>query len=130
MVSGAAIELLRFLGIPECVLDEGGGNLQPIKEQAHLFKANKVDEIRGPSEMKRKEAQDTPKGEWENSRPNTGDMQNKKCNKKKQGQPRKKKSIKPSLLAVRRKRKKETEEAKANTLSRDKTTAEESSEDI
>ncbi|GAB4861512.1 hypothetical protein Ancab_036707, partial [Ancistrocladus abbreviatus] len=97
-------------------------------EQAHLYIADKVDEIRGPSKMKRKKAQEKTKGEWENSRPITGEIQNKKCNKKKQGQPSKKKSLKPSLIAVRRKRKKETEEDKANTSLRDKTTVEESSE--
>ncbi|GAB4841394.1 hypothetical protein Ancab_022123 [Ancistrocladus abbreviatus] len=68
-----------------------GCSLQPIMEQAHLYKADKVDEIKGPSEMKRKKAQEKPEGEWENSRPNIGEIQKKKCNKKKKASPARKK---------------------------------------
>ncbi|GAB4830534.1 hypothetical protein Ancab_020298, partial [Ancistrocladus abbreviatus] len=95
---------------------------------AHTHKGDQVDENKGPLELMREKAQETHEGEWVKMRPRIGDIQNKKPNKKKQGQTSKNKTLTTKLIAAIRKRKKDAEEDKANTPPWDKTTAEENSE--
>ncbi|GAB4859637.1 hypothetical protein Ancab_011118 [Ancistrocladus abbreviatus] len=98
--------------------------LQPIMEPAHLSKIEKITVNKGPLAMKRKPAQAEQEKEWEDPRPNAGELPNKKSSKKKQGQLTKKKlktkgqpsSLKSKLFAVRRKRKTEAETDKAHSL--------------
>ncbi|GAB4839358.1 hypothetical protein Ancab_028884 [Ancistrocladus abbreviatus] len=65
---------------------EEGDSSQPTMGQAQPSKADQVAKSRGPSEMQREKAQDTPKGQRQHLRPNTDNKQYKESLKKKAGQ--------------------------------------------
>ncbi|GAB4825526.1 hypothetical protein Ancab_008400 [Ancistrocladus abbreviatus] len=98
-------------------------------QNAYSSKADEVEESRGPSDIQRKKAQDTPKGMRQNSRPSIDDMQNKEYPKKKQGQPKKKKEYKAQFTCSEKKRKERDRRRQGNSLLCDNTMAEEGSKD-
>ncbi|GAB4846411.1 hypothetical protein Ancab_025416, partial [Ancistrocladus abbreviatus] len=118
-----------FCGSPVCGPREGGGRQQPIMKQAQTPKADQVDASNGPLSPHRKTTQDISKGESGSSRSSPVVSQSKKCPNKTQTQPRKIKSLKPCLMAVRRKRKKEIGEGKSNNQGKDNTMVEEGPKD-
>ncbi|GAB4831469.1 hypothetical protein Ancab_005486 [Ancistrocladus abbreviatus] len=111
--------------VPNVGRETEGACHQPIMKQAHMSKVVQKEACNGPSSLHRKTSQDISTGGFGSSKSSPEAPQNKSCPKKPQRQLKKIKSLKPCIMTMQRKRRKELGKGKSNNRGKDNTMAEE-----